>query len=116
MPPEKQTIPCESSYCLVPALKESIEKAEKFNQDYRKDVKLTLEGIQTNTGQIATYLANQDALKNRVDAHDEQLDKLYDINRLEVMPLLNKKVSRSEMISYVVAAVAISGLLIKLIK
>jgi len=100
MPPDKQPISCgESSYCLVPALKESIEKAERFNQEYRRDVKSTLEGIQTNTGQIATYLANQEALKETVGEMKESLGNAW----IEI----RTKPSRKELVSFLAGASAV---------
>lgn len=117
-PPKHQDtkIPCESSFCLVPALKESIDRAEGFNQEYRIGVKETLEGIKNSTDKMATFLEKQAALKDRVDGHDVDINKIFDILRVEVIPILGKKVSRGEVISYALAAIAISSLIVTLVK
>lgn len=111
MPPQKQqdvNIPCESSYCLVPALKESIEKAERFNQEYRTDVKGTLTGIEENTGKIAVYLAKQEALRKRVDEDHESLKKVWEEVRA--------RPSRKELLLTAATMVAILGFLITFVE
>jgi len=105
---QESNIPCESSYCLVPALKESMDKAERFNQEYRKDVKETLEGIKENTGEIKVYLARQEALKDRVDEHHESLENLWKEVRM--------RPSRKELLLTAATMVAILGFLITFTK
>lgn len=111
MTPPKQhdpNIPCESSFCLVPALKESIDKAEGFNQEYRTDVKATLQGIQQNTGDIAVYLAKQEALRDRVDKQEKSLEQVWTEVRM--------RPSRKELLLTAATMVAILGFLITFTK
>lgn len=87
------SVPCESNHlCLVPALKDNMERAEGFNQEYRKDVKITLEGIKENTDKMNVFLAEQGALKDRVVSVEDDVNKLFDIVRKEIIPALGKKI------------------------
>lgn len=115
MPPEKD-FDCLAPNCPVGVLKEAVDNAEKFNREYRLEVRATLQGIAESTSKMATYLAEQAALKDRVTAHDTEINELFRTLRENIIPEMGRKVSRREMVSSILAIVAIGGFILAIIK
>lgn len=108
MPPSKEPPSCLAPNCPVGVVKESVDKAEQFNQEYRLRVEEKLNDIGNNTGKIIEYIAKQEELNKRVDKHETSLEKLW--TEVRARP------SRKELLFTASAMVAILGLLITFVK